>query len=154
MSVGAATSDEPPIPHRTVLHLAPGSEARLGERRVGGRPTRSLRQATADLARHKEVAVHATDPVGTANQHRRGKLTARERINLLLDHNSFVELQPLVRHRATGFGMEDTRPYTDGVVTGWGWWTAGRSSSSRMTSGCSAAPWASGLPPRSDVVAE
>src|SRR3954464_2989213 len=53
-------------------------------------------------------------------QHQRGKLTARERIDLLLDPDSFVELDMLARHRAHGFGIEATRPLTDGVVTGWG----------------------------------
>src|SRR3954471_24043462 len=53
-------------------------------------------------------------------QHARGKLTARERIGLLLDEGSFNEVEPLRRHRATGFGLEAKKPYTDGVVTGWG----------------------------------
>ncbi|RAJ55389.1 acetyl-CoA carboxylase carboxyltransferase component [Streptomyces sp. Amel2xB2] len=53
-------------------------------------------------------------------QHARGKLTVRERLDLLLDAGSFQELEPLRRHRATGFGMEDERPRTDGVVTGHG----------------------------------
>ena len=53
-------------------------------------------------------------------QHERGKLTARERIDLLLDPGSFVELDMLARHRAHGFGIENNRPLTDGVVTGWG----------------------------------
>ncbi|WP_327351477.1 acyl-CoA carboxylase subunit beta [Streptomyces sp. NBC_01304] len=48
------------------------------------------------------------------------KLTARERIALLLDDGSFTETEPLRRHRATAFGLADDRPYTDGVVTGWG----------------------------------
>jgi acetyl-CoA carboxylase carboxyltransferase component len=56
----------------------------------------------------------------TAAQHERGKLTARERIDLLLDEGSFVEVGTFRRHRATGFGMEVRRPDTDGVVTGWG----------------------------------
>ncbi len=50
----------------------------------------------------------------------RGKLTARERLDILLDPGSFVELDMLARHRAHGFGIEQTRPLTDGVVTGWG----------------------------------
>src|SRR6185295_4038296 len=50
----------------------------------------------------------------------RGKLTARERIDQFLDPGSFVELDMLARHRAHGFGIEQTRPLTDGVVTGWG----------------------------------
>jgi acetyl-CoA carboxylase carboxyltransferase component len=53
-------------------------------------------------------------------QHARGKLTARERLDLLLDPGSFVETDMLARHRAHGFGMEANRPYTDAVVTGWG----------------------------------
>ncbi|MGH8823588.1 MAG: acyl-CoA carboxylase subunit beta, partial [Jiangellaceae bacterium] len=50
----------------------------------------------------------------------RGKMTARERIDLLLDAGSFVEFDELARHRSTAFGMEKNRPYGDGVVTGFG----------------------------------
>ena len=53
-------------------------------------------------------------------QHARGKLTARERIELLLDEGSFEEFDMFVAHRCTDFGMEDDRPAGDGVVTGWG----------------------------------
>jgi propionyl-CoA carboxylase beta chain len=53
-------------------------------------------------------------------QHGRGKLTARERIELLLDEGSFEEFDTFVAHRCTDFGMEKQRPYGDGVVTGWG----------------------------------
>ncbi|UXU74247.1 MULTISPECIES: acyl-CoA carboxylase subunit beta [unclassified Paracoccus (in: a-proteobacteria)] len=53
-------------------------------------------------------------------QHARGKLTARERLELLLDEGSFEEFDMFVRHRSTDFGMEQDRPYGDGVVTGWG----------------------------------
>ncbi|MGW0738016.1 carboxyl transferase domain-containing protein, partial [Streptomyces sp. NPDC002851] len=56
----------------------------------------------------------------TASQHAKGKLTARERIELLLDPESFREVEQLRRHRATGFGLEEKKPYTDGVITGWG----------------------------------
>lgn len=56
----------------------------------------------------------------TARQHDRGKLTARERIDLLLDKGSFHEVEQLRRHRASGFGLERNRPHTDGVITGWG----------------------------------
>jgi propionyl-CoA carboxylase beta chain len=55
-----------------------------------------------------------------ARQHERGKLTARERIERLLDPGSFVETDMLVRHRSHGFGIEDKRPYGDAVITGWG----------------------------------
>ena len=53
-------------------------------------------------------------------QHSKGKHTARERINLLLDEDSFVELDMFVRHRSHQFGMEKDRPLGDGVVTGYG----------------------------------
>src|ERR1700729_4410085 len=52
--------------------------------------------------------------------HARGKLTARERIALLLDKDSFEELDMFVEHRSTEFGMEKTKVPGDGVVTGWG----------------------------------
>ena len=53
-------------------------------------------------------------------QHAKGKLTARERLDLLLDEGSFQELDMFVTHRCTDFGMEKTRPLGDSVVTGWG----------------------------------
>ncbi|HKK91983.1 MAG TPA: acyl-CoA carboxylase subunit beta [Longimicrobiales bacterium] len=55
-----------------------------------------------------------------ARQHERGKLSARERLDLLLDDDSFVELDRFVTHRATGFGLEDQKVLGDGVVTGYG----------------------------------
>ena len=55
-----------------------------------------------------------------ASQHAKGKLTARERVELLLDEGSFEEFDMFVAHRCTDFGMEETRPSGDGVVTGWG----------------------------------
>ena len=53
-------------------------------------------------------------------QHTRGKLTARERIELLMDENSFEEFDMYIEHRCTDFGMEKTKIPGDGVVTGWG----------------------------------
>lgn len=55
-----------------------------------------------------------------AAQHKRGKLTARERIDLLLDEGSFEEFDMFVEHRCTDFGMQDQKIPGDGVVTGWG----------------------------------
>ena len=55
-----------------------------------------------------------------AAQHMKGKLTARERIELLLDEGSFEEFDMFVKHRTTDFGMAEQRPDGDGVVTGWG----------------------------------
>ncbi len=74
----------------------------------------------ADLERRRHEAVHAGSEQAVAKQHERGKLTARERIEKLLDEGSFTEFDELARHRATDFGIEATRPYGDGVVTGYG----------------------------------
>jgi propionyl-CoA carboxylase beta chain len=60
------------------------------------------------------------DAKGIQRQHQRGKLTARERIRLLLDEDSFYELDMMVTHRCTNFGMEQKQIAGDGVVTGYG----------------------------------
>jgi propionyl-CoA carboxylase beta chain len=64
--------------------------------------------------------VHAGSAKAVERQHAKGKLTARERIDLLLDPGSFVEFDAFARHRSTNFGLADNRPYGDGVVTGYG----------------------------------
>src|SRR3954470_19440319 len=74
----------------------------------------------ADLYRRSDEAVHAGSERAVAKQHARGKKTARERIDMLLDPGSFTELDELARHRSTNFGLERNRPYGDGVVTGYG----------------------------------
>ncbi|WP_018722255.1 acyl-CoA carboxylase subunit beta [Salinispora fenicalii] len=79
-----------------------------------------MRDRLRELHEIKNGSWNGPDPVATERQHGKGKLTVRERITLLLDPNSFVEIEPLRRHRATGFGMERKRPYSDGVITGWG----------------------------------
>jgi acetyl-CoA carboxylase carboxyltransferase component len=79
-----------------------------------------LNERLDELAKLKEEALHAGSESAVRRQHERGKLTARERIDLLLDPGTFVELDMLARHRAHGFGIENNRPLTDGVVTGWG----------------------------------
>ncbi|MFI5238564.1 MAG: acyl-CoA carboxylase subunit beta [Gemmatimonadales bacterium] len=53
-------------------------------------------------------------------QHKKGKLSARERIELLVDEGSFTELDRFVVHRSTDFGLEEQKYYGDGVITGWG----------------------------------
>lgn len=83
-------------------------------------PTNPIEARIEQLAELREAALHAGSPASVERQHARGKLTARERLDLLLDPESFVELDMLARHRAHGFGIENTRPLTDGVVTGWG----------------------------------
>ena len=72
------------------------------------------------LAELKNQALHAGSEKSVARQHDKGKLTARERIEYLLDEGSFTELDMLARHRAHAAGLEDNRPYTDGVITGFG----------------------------------
>ncbi len=74
----------------------------------------------AELAKRRDQALHAGSATAVARQHARGKMTARERVEYLLDDGSFNELDLLVRHSATGMGLDDERPYTDGVITGWG----------------------------------
>ncbi|MEW2390368.1 acyl-CoA carboxylase subunit beta [Streptomyces venezuelae] len=74
----------------------------------------------ADLQRRIEEAKHAGSARAVEKQHAKGKLTARERIELLLDEGSFVELDEFAQHRSTNFGLEKNRPYGDGVVTGYG----------------------------------
>src|SRR6266487_4260901 len=74
----------------------------------------------ADLERRRHEAVHAGSEQAVAKQHDRGKKTARERIDMLLDPGSFTEFDELARHRAHDFGIEANRPYGDGVVTGYG----------------------------------
>ncbi len=73
-----------------------------------------------DLEQRLDEAVHAGSARAIEKQHAKGKLTARERVERLLDAGSFVELDELARHRSTNFGMEKNRPYGDGVVTGYG----------------------------------
>ena len=74
----------------------------------------------AGLDQRYDEAVHAGSARAVEKQHARGKKTARERVAMLLDEGSFVELDELARHRSTTFGMAKNRPYGDGVVTGFG----------------------------------
>ena len=74
----------------------------------------------SDLYRRLDGAVHAGSEAAVERQHAKGRQTARERIDQLLDPGSFVELDALTRHRSTNFGMEARRPFGDGVVTGTG----------------------------------
>jgi acetyl-CoA carboxylase carboxyltransferase component len=78
------------------------------------------RGRVAELLSVRERARSGPARTATDAQHARGKLTVWERLDQLLDPGSFVELEGLRRHRATGFGIEHKRPPGDGVVTGWG----------------------------------
>ena len=74
----------------------------------------------ADLERRRAEARLGGGEKRIARQHERGKLTARERLDVLLDEGSFEELGMFVRHQSHDFGLEKNRPYGDGVVTGFG----------------------------------
>src|SRR5690554_3283247 len=75
---------------------------------------------TGDLLRLRAEAMKGGGEDRIARQHEKGKLTARERIDLLLDEGSFEELGLYVRHQSHDFGLDQNRPYGDGVVTGFG----------------------------------
>ncbi|KAB2924463.1 MAG: acyl-CoA carboxylase subunit beta [Bacteroidetes bacterium] len=79
-----------------------------------------MKNKLEQLAKRKEKALHGGGEHRIADQHRKGKLTARERVELLLDEGSFEEIGMLVTHRATDFGLEKQRIPGDGVVTGHG----------------------------------
>src|SRR3954452_13656261 len=76
-----------------------------------------LTERLEQLNKRKEEAYHAGSERAVQRQHDRGKMTARERVEYLLDDGSFVELDLLARNRAEAL---DEKPYTDGVITGWG----------------------------------
>jgi propionyl-CoA/long-chain acyl-CoA carboxylase carboxyl transferase subunit len=116
-------------PAPPAINAKPNSNTRLSTtRRDNGRVTQTEPEpdihTTAgkltDLQRRTDEAVHAGSARAIEKQHARGKQTARERIDALLDPGSFVELDELARHRSTNFGLDATRPYGDGVVTGYG----------------------------------
>ncbi|MGH3139146.1 MAG: carboxyl transferase domain-containing protein, partial [Gaiellales bacterium] len=81
---------------------------------------RTTRDRIEAVERLREEAAHAGSSAAVDRQRERGKLLARERVELLLDPGSFTELDAFVQHRNPNFGMMDNRPYGDGVVTGHG----------------------------------
>ena len=78
------------------------------------------RQLLEQLHHRQSLAEQGGGPARIAQQHKKGKLTARERLDLLLDDGSFVELDRFVTHRSTDFGLDKTVVPGDGVVTGYG----------------------------------
>ena len=74
----------------------------------------------ADLYRRIDEAVDTGNAAAVERQRAKGRQTARERVEALLDPGSFVEFDELVRHRSINFGMQEKRPYGDGVITGTG----------------------------------
>ena len=79
-----------------------------------------MKERVEELRTRKEQALHARSRQAVEVQHDKGKLTARERIDGLLDPGSFVETDMLATHRSTAFGMDKRRIPGDGVVTGYG----------------------------------
>jgi acetyl-CoA carboxylase carboxyltransferase component len=79
-----------------------------------------IKSQLAELHAARELARLGPSARATAQQRAKGKLTVRDRLELLFDQGTFREIELFRRHRASGFGLEDRRPSTDGVVTGWG----------------------------------
>src|SRR5262245_15829477 len=80
----------------------------------------TTREKIEHLRQLREEARQGGGERRIASQHAKGKLTARERLDLLLDPDSFVEIDQFVQHHSTSFGLENERYYGDGVVTGYG----------------------------------
>ena len=100
---------------------SPSNPADGGAQAPGpGEPARPIEDRIVELEDLRAEAELAGGAETIERQHQRGKLTARERIDKLLDAGSFVETDMLVRHRSHGFGIENKRPLSDAVVTGWG----------------------------------
>lgn len=83
-------------------------------------PTAPMRPAEAAVAAHRTALRLGGGQTRIDAQHARGKLTARERIDRLLDPGSFEEMAPYIQHRHAGFGLEKERHPGDGVITGFG----------------------------------
>ena len=79
-----------------------------------------MKDILQQLEQRRDVARQGGGSKRIEAQHAKGKLTARERVELLLDEDSFEEFDMFVAHRCTDFGMEKQRPPGDGVITGWG----------------------------------
>jgi len=92
----------------------------LAEKNMRAPITKSAAERLQELRRRSDEAEAGGGAERREKEHKAGKLTARERIQLLLDEGTFEELDKFVRHRCTDFGMEDQRPAGDGFVTGFG----------------------------------
>ena len=79
-----------------------------------------MREKLELLERRRAESEQGGGPERVAAQHKKGKLSARERLDALLDEGSFVEFDRFVTHRSTDFGFADQKVYGDGVVTGHG----------------------------------
>ena len=77
-------------------------------------------EKVAQLAEIRDEAIHSASEAAVEKQHAKGKYTARERVEKLLDEGSFVEVDTFVRHRTYDFDMQKNRPWGDAVITGHG----------------------------------
>src|ERR1035437_8341874 len=96
--------------------------------------SQTIAEKLAELRRRNQAAEAGGGAERKGRQHKEGKLSARERVELLLDEGTFEELDRLVTHRSTAFNMESQKIPGDGVVGGYGRTRGARSSSSRRIS--------------------
>src|SRR3984893_6091194 len=107
-------------PHDRQADAALLAASRSGHRRPPRQKApETYEEKLAQLHELREAALHSA-PEAEAKQHARGKYTARERVEKLLDPGSFQELDTFVRHRTYDFDMQKNRPWGDAVVTGHG----------------------------------
>ena len=92
--------------------VSPGTQAKPDLTTTAGK--------LAELKRRVGEVAAAGSTTAVEKQHAKGKKTARERIEMLLDEGTFIEMDKFARHRSTQFGQDRSRPYGDGVVTGYG----------------------------------
>ena len=127
----------------TLTRLSRGPERSLREK-----APQTQEEVLAQLQELREEALHAGSATAVAKQHERGKFTARERVEKLIDPGSFQELDTFVRHRTTDFEMQKNRPWGDAVVTGHGTIDGRQVCVFARTSRCSAGRWARRWPRR------
>src|SRR3954451_13352109 len=84
------------------------------------KPPETFEEKLAYLRELREAAINSASDAAVEKQHAKGKFTARERIEKLLDPGTFEELDTFVRHRTYDFDMQKNRPWGDAVVTGYG----------------------------------
>ena len=91
-----------------------------GDRPTGAEPEKTVEDRIEELRKRKRAARTPGGRDAAKKQHDKGKLTARERLDVLMDQGSFVETDPFAVHRAHDFGMDRKRPPGDGIITGYG----------------------------------
>ena len=82
--------------------------------------TEMMQKKIDELEKRNDRALAGGGPEKLAKQKMGGRLSARERVEVLLDPGSFTEMDRFVTHRCTNFGMEKSKPFGDGIITGYG----------------------------------